>query len=62
MMIKAFNLNTLNRFSSTFSGSKRGDFFQKAPKLSNQFLEDVFLREQLELEIPKEVFTDAFQF
>ena len=59
-MIKVFNLNTFIRNSSTFSRSNRGDFFQSAPKLTNQFLEDAFLREQLKLEIPKEVFEFFF--
>ena len=54
-MIKSFNLNILKRFNSTFSRAKRGDFFQTAPKLTNQYIEDAFLREQLHLEVPKEV-------
>lgn len=55
-MLKIFHLNKITRSSSSFSRAKRGDFFQSAPKLANQFLEDAFLREQLNLEIPKEVY------
>jgi len=54
-MIKLYNLNILKRLNSSFSKAKRGDFFQSAPKLTNQYVEDVFLREQLHLEVPKEV-------
>lgn len=49
-VLKNFKLNI-----SKFSGSKRGDFFQQEPKLTNQYEEDPFMREQLSLEIPKEV-------
>lgn len=62
-MLLARNLKTVQksivRFKSTvpaaaFAGSKRGNFFQNAPKLSNQYLEDPFMIEQLALDIPKE--------
>ena len=43
------------RFHSSFSASKRGEFFQSKPEITNQFLEDPFLIEQLELEIPEPV-------
>ncbi len=59
---KSFKMNrmfkkqkTLSRLSSTFSGSKRGDFFQPKPEITNQFLEDAFMVEQLKLEIPEPV-------
>ncbi len=43
------------RFQSSFSAGKRGEFFQPKPEITNQFLEDPFLIEQLELEIPEPV-------
>lgn len=48
------NLNSISTLA-TFSHSKRGNFFQNEPKISNQFEEDPFLREQLRLDIPEEV-------
>ena len=48
-------LRPLVRFQSSFSAGKRGDFFQAKPEITNQFLEDPFLIEQLELEIPEPV-------
>jgi len=45
------------RFQSSFAAGKRGDFFQTKPEITNQFLEDPFLIEQLELEIPEPVKT-----
>ena len=60
-MIKSFEFNFFKRFNSTFSRAKRGDFFQQAPKLSNQYLEDAFLKETLQLEIPKEVCFNFYQ-
>ena len=61
-MLVARNLKTVQkslvRFKSAqtaFAASKRGNFFQNAPKLSNQYLEDPFMIEQLALDIPKEV-------
>ena len=43
------------RSLSTFSHAKRGSFLQEKPKLTNQYDEDPFLKEQLQIEIPKEV-------
>lgn len=43
------------RLSSTFSHAKRGSFLQEQPKLTNQYDEDPFMKEQLAIEIPKEV-------
>lgn len=49
------SLKICQRRLSSFSHAKRGKFFQEQPKLTNQFDEDPFMREQLEIEIPKEV-------
>jgi hypothetical protein len=40
----------------TFSKSNRGSFFQQEPTLGNQYNNDTFMREQLALELPKEVY------
>lgn len=53
-LIKA-NQSILSRFSSSFGAAKRGDFFQPKPEITNQFLEDAFMQEQLKLEIPEPV-------
>ena len=47
-----------NKNLATFSGAKRGDFVQLAPKLGNQYEQDSFLKESLALEIPKEYLKD----
>lgn len=46
-----------NRFFSSiskFSGARRGPFTQLAPTLGNQYDDDPFLRESLQIEIPAE--------
>lgn len=43
------------RSLSSFSFAKRGSFFQEPPKITNQYDEDSFMKEQLQIEIPKEV-------
>jgi hypothetical protein len=48
-------LKISKRNLSSFSHSKRGTFFQEAPKLTNQYDEDTFMQDQLKIEIPKEV-------
>jgi hypothetical protein len=52
---KVSNIKNNLRGLNTFSKSNRGSFFQVEPALSNQYDADAFLREQLTLEIPKEV-------
>lgn len=54
LLAKSPYLNSVSNLA-TFSHSKRGNFFQNEPKISNQFEEDPFLREQLRLDIPEEV-------
>jgi hypothetical protein len=39
----------------TFSKSNRGSFFQQEPVLGNQYDDDAFMRDQLALELPREV-------
>lgn len=51
-----FNIfQTFKNDLGTFSGAKRGSFFQNPPKITNQYEEDPFLREILHAEIPSEV-------
>jgi hypothetical protein len=61
-----YELNTVKKNVTTFSRSSRGTFFQKEPKLENQYSEDPFLREQLAIELPielmPEIETDLFEF
>ena len=44
-------------YLNSYAASKRGDFFQIKPEITNQFLEDPFMIKQLQLEIPQEVHT-----
>lgn len=46
----------------TFSTSKRGNFFQSKPEITNQFLEDPFMIEQLQLDVPEPVLKFSFIF
>lgn len=52
-------VRSAGRSLNTFSHANRGSFFQADPQLTNQFDEDLFLREQLALDVPKPV---SFQF
>ncbi|CAF0767429.1 unnamed protein product [Brachionus calyciflorus] len=65
-LISKLPLINLQSNLASFAGSKRGNFFQNEPKISNQYEEDPFLREQLEIEIPKEylkeIEPDLYQF
>ena len=44
------------RGKATFSAAKRGPFFQTAPKLGNQYIQDPFMAKQLAIELPAEMF------
>lgn len=59
LLTKCQSLSSIANLA-TFSRSKRGNFFQNEPKISNQYEEDPFLREQLQIDIPKEVHPQNF--
>ena len=42
-------------YLNNYASSKRGNFFQIKPEITNQYLEDPFMIKQLQLEIPQEV-------
>ncbi|XP_078361847.1 acyl-CoA dehydrogenase family member 11-like isoform X2 [Oculina patagonica] len=47
--------NSLRDTSTTFAASRRGSFFQEAPRLGNQFSGDLFLQSYLKRILPNEV-------
>lgn len=49
------------RSVSSFARSRRGNFFQQEPQLSNQYDEDLFMREQLKIEVPDMVIPRNFK-
>ncbi|RNA04176.1 acyl- dehydrogenase family member 11-like [Brachionus plicatilis] len=57
LLLKSLNKSSISTLA-TFSHSQRGNFFQNEPKISNQYEEDPFLKEQLEIDIPKEYLKD----
>ena len=40
---------------TTFAASRRGSFFQEAPRLQNQFIGDLYLQSYLKRILPQEV-------
>ena len=50
------NRDVPDSFTGTaFAASKRGSFFQEAPRLRNQFTGDLFLQSYLKRVLPREV-------
>ena len=55
------NRDVPDSFKGTaFAASKRGSFFQEAPRLRNQFTGDFFLQSYLKRILPQEVRRDVF--
>ena len=48
-------VNFLRSEENSFAASKRGSFFQEAPRLRNQFNSDFFLQSYLRRSLPSEV-------
>ncbi len=59
---KWFGFRNKSSQVNSFAGSKRGEFFQVKPEITNQYLEDPFMIEQLKIDIPNEVVTLKIHF